>query len=62
MAKQLRITLIRSGINRVEKQKRTIRSLGLNRPGSSVVVADNVAVRGMIRAVAHMVTVESADN
>ena len=27
MAKQLRVTLIRSGINRVEKQKRTIRGL-----------------------------------
>ena len=61
MAKQLRVTLIRSGINRVEKQKRTIRGLGLGRPGSSAVVPDNVAVRGMIRAVAHMVTVESAD-
>jgi large subunit ribosomal protein L30 len=61
MAKQLRVTLIRSGINRIEKQKRTIRGLGLTKPGASVVLPDNVAVRGMIRAVAHMVTVESAD-
>jgi len=61
MAKQLRITLIRSGINRPEPQKRTIRGLGLLKTGSSVVVPDNVSVRGMIRAVSHLVTVESAD-
>ena len=61
MAKQLRVTLIRSGINRPEPQKRTIRGLGLFKTGSSVVVPDNVSVRGMIRAVSHLVTVESAD-
>ena len=61
MAKQLRITLVRSGINRPEPQKRTIRGLGLHKTGSSVVVPDNVSVRGMIRAVSHLVTVESAD-
>ena len=61
MAKQLRITLIRSGINRPEPQKRTIRGLGLLKTGSSVVVPDNVSVRGMIRAISHLVTVESAD-
>jgi large subunit ribosomal protein L30 len=61
MAKQLRITLIRSGINRPERQKRTIRGLGLTKTGGSVVVPDNVAVRGMIRAVSHLVQIESAD-
>jgi large subunit ribosomal protein L30 len=61
MAKQLRITLVRSGINRPEKQKRTIRGLGLSKTGASVVVPDNISVRGMIRAVSHLVTVESAD-
>jgi len=61
MAKQLRVTLIRSGINRPEKHKRTIRGLGLTKMGTSVVVPDNLAVRGMIRAVSHLVTVESAD-
>ena len=61
MAKQLRITLIRSGINRPEPQKRTIRGLGLHKTGSTVVVPDNVSVRGMIRAVSHLVSVESAD-
>jgi large subunit ribosomal protein L30 len=61
MAKKLRVTLVRSGINRPETQKRTIKSLGLSKMGRSVVLADNLAVRGMIRSVSHLVTVESAD-
>jgi len=61
MAKQIRVTLIRSGINRPETQKRTIRGLGLTKLGRSVVLADNLAVRGMIRSVSHLVEVESAD-
>ena len=60
MAKQLKITLIRSGINRPEPQKRTIRALGLTRLWKSKVVPDNVAVRGMIRAVSHLVRIEAA--
>jgi large subunit ribosomal protein L30 len=61
MAKKLRVTLIRSGINRPETQKRTIRGLGLTKMGRSVVIADNSSVRGMIRSVSHLVQVESAD-
>ena len=55
MAKKLKVTLIRSGINRPETQKRTIRGLGLRKMGSTVVLADNLAVRGMIRSVSHLV-------
>jgi large subunit ribosomal protein L30 len=55
------VTLIKSGINRPEQHKRTIKGLGLFKTGSSVVIPDNVAVRGMIRAVSHLVRVESAD-
>jgi large subunit ribosomal protein L30 len=58
MAKQLRVTLVRSGINRPEQHKRTIRGLGLTKTGSTIVLPDNVAVRGMIRAVSHLVKVE----
>jgi len=61
MAKKLKLTLIRSGINRPEKHKLTIRSLGLTKLGKTVVVADNMSVRGMIRAVSHLVHVETAD-
>ena len=61
MAKQLRVTLVRSGINRPEPQKRTIAGLGLSKMGGTVTLPDNLAVRGMIRAVAHMVKVEKAE-
>ena len=61
MAKKLRVTLIRSGINRPEPQKRTIDALGLKKMGVAVTLTDNLAVRGMIRAVSHMVKVEKAE-
>jgi large subunit ribosomal protein L30 len=61
MAKKLKVTLIRSGINRPDTQKRTIRGLGLTKMGRSVVLADNLSVRGMIRSVSHLVRVETAD-
>ena len=61
MAKKIRVTLIRSGINRPEPQKRTIAGLGLSKLGRSVTLTDNLAVRGMIRAVSHMVKVEKAE-
>jgi large subunit ribosomal protein L30 len=61
MAKKLRVTLIRSGINRPEPQKRTIQGLGLRKMGAAVTLPDNVSVRGMIRAVSHLVRVEKAE-
>ena len=61
MAKQLRVTLVRSGINRPEKHKRTIRGLGLGKMGVGVTLPDNLAVRGMIRSVSHLVRVEKAE-
>ena len=61
MAKQLRVTLIRSGINRPETHKRTIKGLGLSKMGVAVTLPDNVSVRGMIRAVSHLVSVEKAE-
>ena len=60
MAMKLKVTLIRSGINRPEVQKKTIKGLGLTRMHKSVVLNDTPAIRGMIRAVQHMVKVEAA--
>jgi len=54
----LKITLTR-GINRSkEKQVATIQALGLTKIGSTVEKTDNPATRGMVRKVAHLVTVE----
>ena len=62
MALKLKVTLIRSGINRPERQKLTIKGLGLTRMHKAVVLNDSPSVRGMIRRVSHLVTVEAADS
>jgi large subunit ribosomal protein L30 len=61
MALKLKVTLIRSGINRPELQKLTIKGLGLTRMHKSVVLNDTPAIRGMIRKVSHLVKVEAAE-
>ncbi len=55
---KLKITQVRSAINRVEKQKRTIRALGILRLHHTVVHDDTPQIRGMIRVVHHLVKVE----
>lgn len=57
---KLRITQIRSTIKRNEKQKRTIKALGLHRMHHTVIHPDVPQIRGMIRKVAHLVRVEEA--
>jgi large subunit ribosomal protein L30 len=61
MALKLKVTLIRSGINRPELQKLTIKGLGLTRMHKSVLLNDTAAIRGMIRKVSHLVKVEAAE-
>ena len=55
----LKVTLVKSGSGRLEKQKRTLVALGLNKTNSSNIVPDNVATRGMIFVVKHLVKVEN---
>ncbi|MDQ3957880.1 MAG: 50S ribosomal protein L30 [Actinomycetota bacterium] len=57
MAK-LKITQVRSVLGRGSKQEGTIRALGLKRMGQSVVHEDRPEIRGMIRAVEHLIEVE----
>jgi len=59
MAGKLKITQLRSVIDRLENQKRTIKALGLGRPNYSVVHKDTPQIRGMIRKVVHLVRVET---
>lgn len=58
---RLKVTQIRSTIDRIEPQKRTIKALGLGKIRKSVVHNDTPQIRGMIRAVHHLVTVEEID-
>ncbi len=54
----LKITLKRSLIGYDNRQRLTARALGLGKLGSSVTQQDSSSVRGMIRKLAHAVTVE----
>ncbi|MEW5993290.1 MAG: 50S ribosomal protein L30 [Candidatus Zixiibacteriota bacterium] len=58
---RLRITQIRSTIDRKEPQKRTIQALGLGKLNRSVIHEDTPQIRGMVRAVSHLVKVEEVD-
>lgn len=60
MAKKIKITLVKSTIGQKPAKKATVRSLGLTKINSSVVHDDTAVIRGMVAAVAHLVTVEEA--
>jgi large subunit ribosomal protein L30 len=55
---KLKVTQIRSVIDRPKDQKATVRALGLHRMHDSVVKEDRPEIRGMIAKVAHLVSVE----
>jgi len=57
MAK-IKITQVKSVIDRSERQKRTMKALGLTKMNQSVEVEANAAIIGMVRKVNHLVAVE----
>ena len=56
----LKITLVKSTIGAVPKNKAIVESMGLRKIGKSVVLPDNDATRGQIRQVNHLIKVEEA--
>ncbi len=58
MAK-IKITQIKSIIDRSERQKRTMKALGLTKMNQSVEVEANAAIIGMVRKVNHLVAIET---
>ncbi len=58
MPGSLRVTQVKSTISHIERNRATIRALGLKRIGDTVVVPDNPAIRGMVRQVRFLVSVE----
>lgn len=57
MSRELKITLIKSGIGRPPKQRLTLESLGLNKLHKTVILKDTPQVRGMVNKVSHLVKV-----
>ncbi len=59
--KKLKITLTKSKIGAVPKNRKIVESMGFKKLGSSIVLPDNECTRGQIRQIAHMVRVEDAE-
>lgn len=61
MSKKLKVTQVKSIIDRPKDQKRTIEALGLGRPNKMKVHNDTPQIRGMVNKVHHLVTVEEIE-
>jgi large subunit ribosomal protein L30 len=58
---RLKITQTRSGIGNKQNQRQTLRSLGLKRVHDVVVKEDRPEIRGMVKTVTHLVSVEEVE-
>ncbi len=58
MADKLKVTLIKSTIGAVPKNKATVEAMGLRKIGKSVEMPNNDATKGMLQKVRHLVKVE----
>lgn len=58
---KLKITLVKSPIGSNERQKRTVEALGLGKLNSMVTQNDTPDIRGKIKKVEHLVSVEKVE-
>ena len=56
--KKIKVTQVKSIIDRPERQKRTVEALGLKKMNASVEVEATPQILGMVRKVKHLVKVE----
>ncbi len=56
--KKIKITLVKSPIDRSERQKLTVQALGLNKTNSSREVEATPQILGMVRKLNHLLKVE----
>lgn len=56
--KKIKIKLVKSGIDRPERQKLTLQALGLNKLNATKEVEATPQIMGMVNKVSHLVTVE----
>jgi large subunit ribosomal protein L30 len=61
MAKELKITQIKSAIDYEGSQKETIRALGIRKLYQTVFHKDTLQIRGMIQKVVHLLRVEEVE-
>ena len=58
MAK-IKVTKVKSAINRTQTQKRTLEALGLKKIGQTVEHDDTLNILGMVNKVKHLVSMET---
>ncbi|MGL5260547.1 MAG: 50S ribosomal protein L30 [Lachnospiraceae bacterium] len=58
--KMLKITLVKSPIGAVPKNRAVVEAMGLRKLNKTVVMPDNASTRGMIQKVGYMLKVEEA--
>lgn len=56
---KLKITQVKSGIDRPERQKKTLRALGIRKLNHSVEKENTPQIQGMVRQVNHLIKVEN---
>lgn len=56
----LKITLVKSPIGAVPKNRAVVEAMGLRKLNKTVVMPDNASTRGMIQKVGYMLKVEEA--
>ena len=56
--KKIKITQVKSGIDRSERQKLTLKALGLNKVNASKEVEATPQILGMVKKVNHLIKVE----
>ena len=59
--KKVKITQVKSAIDRPESQKLTLKALGLNKMNASKEVETTPQILGVIRKVEHLITVEEVN-
>jgi len=61
MAAKIKVTQVKSEISHIARNRAAVRALGLHGIGSTSVITDNAATRGMVRQVRFLVTVEDVN-
>ena len=61
MPRYLRLTQVKSGLDKGSRQRGTLRALGLKRVGHTVQLADRPEIRGMVNAISHLLEVEEIE-
>ena len=56
--KKIKITQVKSGIGHIRQQKMTLKALGITKMGHSVIKNDTPSVRGMVKSIGHLVTIQ----